>query len=728
MDYATELKKYVTSHQTSLAIRVTFSVVVPPLVFYNLHAMAVGAALSLGALCTSLTDTPGPPHHRRNGIYASIILNCLTAIVVGFTNTWHYLLGLEILVFSFLFSYLAVFGNRASSVGIMALLVLILTIDTRKSQAAVIQNGLLIGLGGVWYAFISLVLYRLFPYRLAQQAVGESIISTARYLRIKGMFYKTETSMEAAYDALMKEQIVVQDQHEQVREVLFKTRRLVADSTQKSRVLLMMFVDAVDLFEMVASSQQEYGLLRQQFSDTGILGEISELIDATAGELEAIGVDVQSSTAHREDGKVRTLYQAIQVKLDRLIQTDTNPAHQDGYNSLHHIMDNIGDILDRIHRLSLYTHYDEQMKAGIKGEIDYTRFITHQPIDAQVLADNFTFGSQAFRHALRLSVAMLVGYVVSLFLSFGHGYWILLSISVILKPIFGSTKKLYFQRLGGTLLGAAIGGAILFFLTNGLALMIIMILAMIVGYSMQRRNYFVYTVFLTVFVLIAFHFLYNHDFRDILKDRVADTAIGSFIALVAGFILIPSWSQETMLENMRNVIRANRRYFFTVARAYSGIPMSLTDFKVARKEAFVALANLSDNFQRILSEPRSKQKNVPFMHQFVVSSHMFSAHTASLAYYKGSLPADYTVGNFGKCMREVEVHLDRALQILDAPAEAGQAAIPEAGASQPADAGAPDPLKASALKTIEDQFTIIQSLSRDIESAVRKYEGVPSGA
>ena len=735
MDYASELKKYLTSHQTSLAIRVTFSVVVPPVVFYNLHAMAIGAALSIGALCTSLTDIPGPPHHRRNGFYASIVLNCITAILVGFTNTWHYLLGLEIVAFSFLFSFISIFGNRAASVGTMALLVLILFIDSNSPGPKVVETALFVALGGVWYAFVSLVLYRLFPYRLAQQAVGESIISTASYLGIKGRFYDGAVPLEAAYTELMKEQVVLQDKQEQVRELLFKTRSAAGDSTPKSRVLLMMFVDSVDLFEMIMSSQQDYGFLRDQFTGTGILRDISALIAEMARELEDIGVAVQASTAYRQESRVPEMITAIKEKLDRLRATDPDPSHRDGFISLHHIMGNIEDIRERIRRLSLYTHYDEQTTAGVKGDLDYTRFITHQPIDLQVFMDNLTPRSQAFKYALRLSLAMLVGYIISRFLPFGHGYWILLSISVILKPLFGSTKKLYFQRLGGTLLGAALGGTLLFWVSNGLALMSIMIFAMIVGYSMQRRNYFVYTVFLTIFVLIAFHFLYNHDFREILKDRVVDTAIGSLIALVAGFILIPSWSQETMLENMRKMIRANRRYFLIVARAYGGVPASLTDFKVARKEAFVALANLSDNFQRILSEPRSKQKNVPFMHQFVVSNQMFSAHTASLAYYKESLGLSHLPEDYAPFVRDVNVNLDNALRILGedpaAPedresiktAEPSAPAAPAASALAPLDQPATPAPPDSALKTVSDQFVIIHTLSRDIAYAVRKYEG-----
>jgi uncharacterized membrane protein YccC len=693
-----QMKKYLTSHQTSLAVRVTFSVVLPPIVFFYLHDMHVGAAVSIGALCTSLTDTPGPPHHRRNGFYASIALNCLTALLVGFTNAWHLALGVEIVLFSFLFAFIAVYGNRAGSVGILALLVLILNIDSQRSQVEVVENGLLIGLGGLWYAFLSLVLYRIFPYRLAQQAVGESIISVSRYFRIKARFYETADGFDDAYTALMKEQVVLQEQQDQVRELLFKTRRIVNDSTPKSRVLLMMFVDSVDLFEMVLSSQQDYSLLHEHFDGKGILTGMAELIYLMADELEAIGVAVQASEAYRKESQIPDRIHDLEKALDGL-------KNQQEYTSLRHILQSIRDIQERMRRLSIYTRYDELTGAGYKGEIDYTRFITHQPIDFQVFVDNLTLRSQVFRHSLRLSLAMLVGYLVSRFLPWGHGYWILLSISVILKPLFGSTRKLYLERMVGTIVGAALGGLLLYFVTNGLVLMSIMILTMIAGYSMQRRNYLVYSTFLTIFVLIAFHFLYNHDFREIVRDRVVDTAIGSFIALLSGFIFIPSWSQETMVKNMREMVRANQRYFALVARSYTGRITALTDFKVARKEAFVALANLSDNFQRILGEPRSKQQNVPFMHQFVVSCQMFTAHTASLAYYNLTLQKEYALENFDGMANEINIRLDNARILLG---DNLPRTVLAPSAALPLLQG--DDARLSALRTVAD-----------IEHAARKY-------
>ena len=61
--------------------------------------------------------------------------------------------------------------------------------------------------------------------------------------------------------------------------------------------------------------------------------------------------------------------------------------------------------------------------------------------------------------------------------------------------------------------------------------------------------------------------------------------------------------------------------------------MTVTQFKLSRKQAFVALANLTEAFNRMMAEPKRKQKGIAEMQQFVVLSHMFASHTATLGGY-----------------------------------------------------------------------------------------------
>ena len=116
-------------------------------------------------------------------------------------------------------------------------------------------------------------------------------------------------------------------------------------------------------------------------------------------------------------------------------------------------------------------------------------------------------------------------------------------------------------------------------------------------------------IFMTPYILLLFHLLNSGNFQTILQDRVIDTMIGSGIAFLANFLLLPAWEHEQVKNYMAETIISNKTYFADISAAFIGKPVSITQYKLSRKNAFVALANLSDAFSRMLSEPKNKQKN-----------------------------------------------------------------------------------------------------------------------
>jgi len=59
----------------------------------------------------------------------------------------------------------------------------------------------------------------------------------------------------------------------------------------------------------------------------------------------------------------------------------------------------------------------------------------------------------------------------------------------------------------------------------------------------------------------------------------------------------------------------------------------LTNYKLARKEVYVKTSNLASMFQRMFSEPKSKQVHMKELHQFTVLNHLLSSYIASLSLY-----------------------------------------------------------------------------------------------
>src|SRR6476646_205618 len=121
-----ELRYFLFSQQLADGVRTTAGILLPAFILNQFGLLSIGFAISLGAMCVSIPDAPGPIVHRKNSMLIATALTFLVAIITSFLRTNVYTLGLEIVLFTFLFSLLQVYGPRAMSVGNAAILMLVL--------------------------------------------------------------------------------------------------------------------------------------------------------------------------------------------------------------------------------------------------------------------------------------------------------------------------------------------------------------------------------------------------------------------------------------------------------------------------------------------------------------------------------------------------------------------------------------------------------------------------
>src|ERR1700744_3492540 len=124
-----EIKSFFYSQYFSDGLRMTFGILFPSLLLMQLGHFDTGITLSLGALCICTIDSPGPLYHKRNAMAIGNACMFFVAVVTGFARLNVVTLGIEITLFSFLFSMLTVYGSRAASVGTCALLIMIFMMD-----------------------------------------------------------------------------------------------------------------------------------------------------------------------------------------------------------------------------------------------------------------------------------------------------------------------------------------------------------------------------------------------------------------------------------------------------------------------------------------------------------------------------------------------------------------------------------------------------------------------
>jgi uncharacterized membrane protein YccC len=502
---------------------------------------------------------------------------------------------------------------------------------------------------------------------------------------------------------------------------------------------MMMFLDSIDLMERIMTSQQDYELLHKEFDETGIIEKYKDHIDLLSQELRNIGLGLQSTFYSKAGVDLEASLDGVSRAFFTLRDEELSSENLEGFIRLRHILFSLQDITERIRRLEKYSTFDKQLSKQFRNELELEKFVSPEQINLQLIISNFSLKSTIFRHAIRLVIALILGYVVSLLFPLGHGYWILLTIAVIMKPAYSITRQRNVQRLTGTFIGVAIGFGVLFITDRNGPLFIVMLVSMLVAYSFLKLNYAVSSAGMTVFVILNFHFLSSAGVQPLLMDRLIDTAIGSAIAYIASYLVLPAWEHQKIDEYILEALKANRKYYRVIANAFVVKSIEPSSYKLARKEAFVALANLSDNFQRMLSEPKSRQHHMEEYHQFVAASHMLTSYIASLSYYAQRQSALQRPEDFQDMIQQGDQLFHYAIQLMEKNEEISTIPIlhpinekvqqlleqrKKELATGIANSAESVRKKLSELKTIVEQYQLIYANLEEEAKIIREIKGI----
>lgn len=700
-DYLTEIQSFTTSQYWNSGVRITTGVMIPMLIMVNRGWLSDGIPFLWGALFVSLTDSPGPIHHRRNGMLAGIILNSLTVLISGFLYQFEAFLLIQVLAFSFFFSLFGVYGTRAGAVGALALVVMLLNMSPFRDTNDYAFNAMLTAGGGIWYASFSMLLFRLQPYRLVEQALGENLRQIADYMKARAAFYKKGADIDAPFNVVMQEQVAVLKSQNQLRELIFKTRQFVGDASPKSRSIMMVFLESILLFEETMHTYQDYKLLHQHTRHTNLLEKFYSIIIQLSSELEYIGLSVQAGNAVRRIPDFATKLEELSQAIQEQQMNSSGKAVNESLRALEQTVENLRSIANRLGNLILYTQLQIDINPTLQDQEMEERSSlpqTSKPIHVSLIIENLTFRSNNFKYAVRLTAAMLAGYAVSSMLSVSHTYWVLLTILTIVKPVYNVTRRRNIQRVLGTLAGVLVASILLFLISDTTALLVLLVVSMLMAYSLLRVNYLGFVTFLTIYIVITFHFLHPIEYQSLIGERLIDTFIGSVVAALAARFIFPVWEHENIKGAMEEAIETNRAYFLAAWDHLTGAPVDESEYNRARSDAIVALTNLSDNFQQMLVEP-GQGKTSSHVHQFVIASHALTSRIAALSSSLKSLPGEPLLAEKEMILDALNASIDN----LRLSAAAEKAALPDGPKLQKM-----------------NPLSIIHSLARDLRAVTQQ--------
>ncbi len=306
-------------------------------------------------------------------------------------------------------------------------------------------------------------------------------------------------------------------------------------------------------------------------------------------------------------------------------------------------------------RLCQYMHAAADIASG-SGELPQKELQTDlewnsSPSVLSMLRDNLTLDSAMFRHALRLGVMVAVAVMIYTVFHFREGYWITLTVVVILKPYSGVTFQRGLQRVLGTVVGGIIAVILAAMIHSPLIIALLLFPLTVATLAIQSINYGLFAFFLTPQVILMDNVLHPGNWL-LAVDRIENTAIGCALALVGGYLLWPNREHQRLPEQFATTIDANRVYFQVVMAEYLGHAPG--EIRKALHKARVENTNAEASFQRLLSEPHRQKNNLESVISILASIHQFNYAVTTLAAHLSEWSGHHQLPGLEKFAQQIE--------------------------------------------------------------------------
>ena len=660
--YYNELIKFLRSTDFSKAIVLTIAIVIPIAVFSNLGLLEIGVSMAMGSLLSSPSDVAGSFKHKVMGIMAAAFLGAISFCIAGYASQFSWAVAPMLLVMMFCIAYLSVYGFRASLVTFAGLLAVVLSFANISSEIEIWQKSILIFGGGIFYMFISIAWYLLKPERASVQQIAETMELTADYLRLRIRLLDPESDLENIQKELFQKQTELNEHHESLRELLI-TFRMSSGSSGYTRKRLLIFIDLVDMLELAMANPIDYPQMRKVLdSDFIELKVFKEFSLKMAEQLDRIALSVHKNSTMPEN-KLSEELKKVENSLLKYRDTINISEKRESMLVLRNFYDYQVRQSQKINNIDRVLRNLEGKKRIFKDK-DVQQFLTQQEYSFKTLRTNFQFNSSIFRHALRLAIVVLVGYLLGSYFSVQNAYWILLTIVVIMRPNYGLTKQRTRKRIVGTLIGGAMAIGIVFITQNTTVYAILGILSLTLAFSLIQRNYTTAAMFITLSIIFIYALL-QPEVLNVIQFRILDTVIGAGLAGLGNFILWPKWELKELNNVIGNSINSNIGYLEEIDDYYhkkENLPIS---YRLARKKAFLDMGELSGAFQRMTQEPKSQQKQLSLIYEIVGLNHTFLSALASMGSYIRNHPTSKASSDFEMYTKTIVFNLKNSVRLLE---------------------------------------------------------------
>ncbi|MET0211127.1 MAG: FUSC family protein, partial [Burkholderiaceae bacterium] len=556
------------------------------------------------AICASLADLPGSVRRNLVRVATGGGMALVAVAAVAVLHPHRQAMGVLVAVLAFGGAMLLSFGLRAAAVSFAPILAMVFALAWPPQPLGFVMAsgtaGVLLYLG--WSALSSAVLQR----RFRRLALADAMRGLSQLLSARAELLGTGGSAHAMRDWLGNEAELA-DLLQAARDQLFPH----ADEDPRSTAVLLHVIELRDL--MLASRL-----------DLELIGEDpigQRLRAALVGRLKALAMLLDEYRRALLDERVPATHTAPSMAWQTLPVQDPRGrlqlVLQDRMDHLDAEVLAIGRALDR----------SQPLPPMPLDELQLSQFVSPSGWPPGLVRAQLHVDSPVLRHALRSALALTGAYFIALALPWAsHPHWLVLSVAVVLRGSLDQTLA----RRNMRVLGTVIGCGVILLLTQVHQLVVwIIVLQVAVGiaHAFAARRYLITAAAATVMALLQAH-LADPTHGLAIAERLADTVLGAALAWGFSYVL-PAWERRNLPRALKRARGALQLYAMQAMTAEM-TPAGALAQRMARRQAYDALAALSAALTRSAAEPRRVRPPLMELHTMLDHGYRLMAHLSMM--------------------------------------------------------------------------------------------------
>jgi YccS/YhfK family integral membrane protein len=594
--------------------------------------------LFLGIIASALAETDDSWQGRLNALAVTLVCFSVAALSVELLFPYPVVFVIALALASFGLTMLGALGERYGAIASATLILSVYTMIGVDQRGGAVTDfwhePVLLVAGAAWYGLLSVLWQAMFSNQPVQQSLARLFRELGFYLKLKSSLFEPirQMDVEARRLELAQQNGRVVAALNAAKEIILHRVGNGRPGSKVSRYLKLYFL-AQDIHERASSSHYPYNALADAFFHSDVMFRCQRLLRQQGKACRALAESIQMRQPFIYDASFAEALSDLHASLEHL-RVQSNPAWRGLLRSLRALAANLGT-LDRL--LSDASNPDALADATDSSLLDRS---PRSLKDVWIrLRTQLTPTSLLFRHALRLPLALSIGYGMVHLIHPSQGYWIILTTLFVCQPNYGATRRKLGQRIIGTAIGLTVAWALFDLFPNPLIQSCFAIAAGVVFFINRTTRYTLATAAITLMVLFCFNQV--GDGYGLFLPRLFDTLLGSLIAGLAVFFFLPDWQGRRLNKVLANTLTCNSIYLRQIMQQYAAGKSDDLAYRLARRNAHNADAALSTTLANMLMEPGHFRKEADVGFRFLVLSHTLLSYLSGLgAHRETQLPPD----------------------------------------------------------------------------------------